>query len=84
MMNSHAYPILKELKDETDNVADLINKVETTTQRYLLYATSIYRGGYSNGSFLWADYKETSVDMLDNYHQIVGHTQVSDTSHHHL
>nr|WP_067057266.1 metallophosphoesterase [Mucilaginibacter sp. L294] len=71
-------PAFEGLKDETNTIADLINKVETTTQRYLLYATSIYRGGYSNGSFLWADYKETSIDMLNNYHQIVGHTQVQD------
>jgi predicted MPP superfamily phosphohydrolase len=71
-------PVLEDLKDEANTIAYLINKVETTTQRYLLYATSIYRGGYSNGSFLWADYKETSIDMLNNYHQIVGHTQVQD------
>ncbi|MES2063447.1 MAG: metallophosphoesterase [Bacteroidota bacterium] len=71
-------PILDDLREEKDTIADLINKVETTTQRYLLYATSIYRGGDSNGSFLWADYKETSVDMLENFHQVVGHTQVPD------
>ncbi len=71
-------PILKTLQTENDTISDLINKVENTTHRYLLYATSIYRGGYSNGSFLWADYKETSVDMLNDYHQVVGHTQVPD------
>jgi 3',5'-cyclic AMP phosphodiesterase CpdA len=71
-------PILDEIRGENDTIADVINKVETTTQRYLLYATSIYRGGYSNGSFLWADYKETSVDMLQDFHQVVGHTQVRD------
>ncbi len=71
-------PILEAIREEKDNIADLINKVENTTQRYLLYATSIYRGGYSNGGFLWADYKETSVDMLKDFHQVVGHTQVPD------
>jgi len=69
-------PVLESVRQENDTIAALINRVETTTQRYLLYATSIYRGGYSNGSFLWADYKETSIDMLNNYHQVVGHTQV--------
>ena len=71
-------PILDDIREEGDNIADLIKKVENTTQRYLLYATSIYRDGYSNGSFLWADYKETSVDMLNGYHQVVGHTQLPD------
>jgi hypothetical protein len=71
-------PILEDIREENDNIAYLINKVENTTQRFLLYATSIYRGGYSNGSFLWADYKETSVDMLNGYQQVVGHTQVHD------
>ena len=71
-------PVLEEIRQENDSIADLINKVENTTQRYLLYATSIYRGGYSNGSLLWADYKETSVDMLNDFHQVVGHTQVHD------
>lgn len=69
-------PSLDDLREEGDNIADLINKVEATTQRYLLYATSIYRGGYSNGSFLWADQKETAIDMLHGYHQVVGHTRV--------
>jgi UDP-2,3-diacylglucosamine pyrophosphatase LpxH len=69
-------PILAQIREENDTVAGLINKVESSTQRYLLYATSIYRGGYSNGSFLWADVKETIVDMLHGYHQVVGHTQV--------
>ncbi len=69
-------PSLGQLREAGDNIADLINKVESTTLRYLLYATSIYRGGYSNGPFLWADLKETSADMLHNYHQVVGHTQV--------
>lgn len=68
-------PSLDELRKPDDNTADLINKVESTL-RYLLYATSIYRGGYSNGSFLWADLKETSIDMLHGYHQVVGHTRV--------
>ncbi len=71
-------PILDDIREDGDTIADLINKVENTTARYLLYATSIYRGGYGNGGFLWADYKETSIDMLDGFNQIVGHTQVQD------
>jgi 3',5'-cyclic AMP phosphodiesterase CpdA len=69
-------PSLDALREEGDTIADLINKVEATTLRYLLYATSIYRGGYSNGGFLWADQKETAIDMLHGHHQVVGHTRV--------
>jgi len=71
-------PALEDIREANDDIAGLINKVETTTSRHLLYATSIYRGGYGNGGFLWADYKETSVDMLNDYHQVAGHTQVGD------
>jgi hypothetical protein len=69
-------PTLDQIRSDEDTIADLINKVEQTNLRYLLYATSIFRGGHGNGSFLWADQKETSVDMLAGYHQVVGHTQV--------
>lgn len=69
-------PLLEQIGEAGDTIADLINKVEESTQRYLLYATSIYRGGYGNGGFLWADRRETATDMLHGYHQVVGHTQV--------
>jgi len=72
---------LKRLPSASDfdgNIAELLNHIDATTARYLLYATSLYRGGYSNGGPLWADRKETSTDMLDGYDQVVGHTQIQD------
>ena len=69
-------PTLDRLREKNDTISDLINKVEQTSLRYLLYAASIYRGGYGSGSFLWADQRETSVDMLQGFHQVVGHSKV--------
>lgn len=44
-----------------------------------IFQVSFYRGGISNYSgILWADYQETKKDMLNNWHQIVGHTRLSD------
>lgn len=40
------------------------------------------RGGYDvHGSILWADKKDTQDDPLENYHQIVGHSRVSNITH---
>jgi hypothetical protein len=76
MMSFYGCRCWSNLREPSDTIADLINKVETTTDRYLLYATSIYRGGHGNGGPLWADQKETAFDMLHRYHQVVGHTQI--------
>jgi 3',5'-cyclic AMP phosphodiesterase CpdA len=69
-------PILKEIRDDKDTLADLFNKVDQTAQRYLLHAAGYVRGGYDNGGITWADKKETMTDMLKGYHQVVGHTVV--------
>lgn len=75
------YSELKRVRGYDDfegNLADFINHIEKTTSRYLRYATSLYRGGYSNGGPLWAGLKETSTDMLVGYQQVAGHTSVDD------
>ncbi|MDB5124747.1 MAG: metallophosphoesterase [Mucilaginibacter sp.] len=69
-------PVLRKIKDDTDTIADLINKLEETAQRGLLYRIGADRGGHGNGGILWADILETSTDLLNGYHQVVGHTKV--------
>ncbi|TCC96982.1 hypothetical protein [Pedobacter hiemivivus] len=69
-------PILNEIRDKKDTLADLFNKVDQTGQRYLLHAAGYARGGYDNDGIIWADKKETMTDMLKGYHLVVGHTVV--------
>lgn len=67
---------LSDIKDEKDTLADLINKVDQTPQRYILHTAGFFRGGQGNGGVTWADIKETQIDMLKGYHQVVGHSKV--------
>ncbi|HEY2582106.1 MAG TPA: metallophosphoesterase [Mucilaginibacter sp.] len=69
-------PILEEIKETEDTLADILNKVDQTRFRYMLYTAGYFGGGEGNGSVTWADKKETAIDMLAGYHQIVGHTPV--------
>jgi hypothetical protein len=69
-------PILEKIKDKNDTLADLLNKVDQTGQRYILHTAGYFRGGEGNGGITWADKKETTMDMLKGYHQVVGHTIV--------
>ncbi|WP_170123285.1 metallophosphoesterase [Pedobacter nutrimenti] len=75
-------PIINDIRDDNDTTADLINKVEaegSPQQRYMLYSEGIHRGEPGDlglGSPIWADRKETMLDMLTGYRQVVGHTQV--------
>jgi hypothetical protein len=68
--------LLQQIKDERDTVADLINKIEQTAQRWLLHKAGTIRGGDGHGGVTWADRKEMIADMLEGYHQVVGHTVV--------
>ncbi len=70
-------PILEKIKDDTDTIADLINKLDGTSQQGLLYNIGAERGGRGIGGILWADYLETSTDPLNDYHQVVGHSKVT-------
>jgi len=67
-------PLLRKIKGEDDTVADMLNKVEQTSQRDLLHRAGSIRGGYGHGGITWADRTEMKADMLDGYHQVVGHT----------
>jgi predicted phosphodiesterase len=68
--------IIKGMNDENWTVADLFNKVESTVHRWLLHQAGSSRGGEGPGGITWADKTELIADMLDGYHQIVGHTVV--------
>ncbi len=66
--------------DEFSDVADAINSIGLNTgEQPSIFACGYSRGGsYKHGGPLWADKRETSLDMLKGYHQIVGHTPVQD------
>jgi len=68
--------LIQQIADEQDTVADLINKAENTSQRWILHQAGSSRGGEGPGGITWADRKELIADMLDGYHQIVGHTVI--------
>jgi 3',5'-cyclic AMP phosphodiesterase CpdA len=69
--------LIQQIKDEQDTVADLLNKAEQTAQRWILHQAGSSRGGEGPGGITWADRKDLIADMLDGYHQIVGHTVIS-------
>jgi len=69
--------IIKGMYDENETIADQVNKVEKTVHRWLLHQAGSSRGGEGAGGITWADRKELITDMLDGYHQIVGHTVIS-------
>jgi predicted MPP superfamily phosphohydrolase len=73
-------PIAAALNETSDNLADLLNKLEETSARYMLYSAGYHRGGTGNGGILWADRQETIRDSLDGYHQIVGHTSMEEVT----
>lgn len=68
-------PVTRRLRTGKERLADLINQVELTNERDLLYAPSRYRTGEnSDAEPLWADYIELSTDPAPHYHQYVGHS----------
>jgi 3',5'-cyclic AMP phosphodiesterase CpdA len=73
-------PVARALKESSDNLADLLNKVDETNARYMLYSAGYHRGGTGHGGILWADRQETIRDSLDGYHQIVGHTAMEEVT----
>jgi hypothetical protein len=71
-----ALNLVQQIRDDEDTVADIVNKTEQTAQRWLLHQAGRSRGGDGAGGITWADRKELIEDMLDGYHQIVGHTVI--------
>jgi predicted phosphodiesterase len=73
-----ALPFVQKIRDEDDTVASLVNKVEQTANRWILHQAGTSRGGDGPGGITWADRTEMMADMLDGYHQVVGHTVVKE------
>jgi hypothetical protein len=64
------------------SIANLINAVELSEYRDILYATSPYRRGQNDdGGILWADFMETFHDALNGYHQFFGHSAMPEMKH---
>ena len=61
-----------------ETFADYLNAIAQTHYRDWLFAVSPVRGGHFEpyGGIVWADKTETQYDMLEGYHQVVGHTPV--------
>ena len=79
LSNSFARHNLKEYYDSILNkeisVAELLNRIQNSEKQAMLHSVSDLRGGPDPfGGITWADYRETSVDLLPGYHQVVGHT----------
>jgi predicted phosphodiesterase len=68
--------LIQQIKDENDTTADLLNKADHTSQRWLLHQAGASRGGDGAGGVTWADRKEMIADMLNGFHQVVGHTVI--------
>lgn len=63
------------------NLAGLLNEIHQQSDgiRDILFDAGPVRGGrQALGGPVWADRSETKVDYLTGFHQIVGHTPVSD------
>lgn len=57
--------------------ATLLNRIQRSFYREVLHTVSEHRGGCEAfGGITWADYQETSKDLLPGYHQVVGHTRM--------
>lgn len=60
-------------------VANLINALQASPYQEKLHIAGISRGGfYPYSGVTWADMKETAIDYLTGYHQVVGHTRAFD------
>ena len=55
---------------------EIFNSVYRSKKRDVLFSVGPYRGGFEIGGILWADGMETSKDIINGYHQIVGHSKV--------
>jgi hypothetical protein len=73
-------PIAASLKETTEDLADLFNKLAATPAGNMLYSVGYHRGGQGHGGILWADRQETIRDMIDGYHQVVGHTSMEEVT----
>ncbi len=70
--------LIAQIKDEGDNLADLLNKTDHTSLRSLLHHAGKSRGGDGGGGVTWADRSELIEDMLHGFHQVAGHTVIKE------
>ena len=74
----YEYRIKPNIEDEDINLADTLNRMYEFNKNEL-FDIGFRRGGNKNvGGIFWADKIETSNKSLPEYHQIIGHTQISD------
>lgn len=67
------YDLRSQLRDDISKDLALAYIMELDT----LFAIDYYRGGFDKyGGIFWADLNATKNDMLNGYHQIVGHTAI--------
>src|ERR1035437_395610 len=66
--------------DNLDNIAETLNIMNETNQRWLINNVGYQRGGLRGdfGGPTWADKKETCAYAVPNLIQYVGHTPVDD------
>ena len=70
-----ALPIVGQIRNDGDTLADLLNKADQTASgRDLLFRAGRLRGGWGAGGITWADKRELLADALDGYNQVVGHS----------
>lgn len=61
------------------HIADRLNQLQESADRNKLHIVGTSRGGfYPYSGITWADMRETAADYLTGYHQIVGHTRITD------
>ncbi len=69
--------VLNEMRKE--NLAETLNAIYKSEYRDIIFEVGQRRGGWHPyGGPIWADRSETKEDFLPNYHQVVGHSRVSD------
>lgn len=60
-------------------LAEALNAIHHSPDRDILFEVGPARGGYDAYSGpVWADKSETEDDLLDGFHQVVGHSRVDD------
>jgi predicted MPP superfamily phosphohydrolase len=58
--------------------AELLNQIHQSHDQFVLHTVGPGRNGFDRfGGLTWADYNETRFNPLTGYHQVVGHSRVS-------
>ncbi|MPR35591.1 metallophosphoesterase [Salmonirosea aquatica] len=66
-------------KFEGNSLAETLNTIHESEYRDILFEVGRSRGGWHPyGGPIWADQSETKHNYLANFHQVVGHSRVSD------